>query len=165
MANPDSSNTFKQAMNQYICPTVGLYSAHDKNMYTIFFGGLSYGYFKYGQFETDEEIPFINQLTTIKIDKHGHYTQYIMWNEYPVIRSTQSNPGKRLLFGAGAQFFEAPGIPMYNNTVVKMDKLGHKPKLLGYIVGGIQSTLHNTNTMSDSAASPYIFKVTYVPGR
>ena len=32
--------------------------------------------------------------------------------------------------------------------------------MIGYIVGGIMSTLPNTNVRSDTAASPYIFKVT-----
>jgi hypothetical protein len=35
--------------------------------------------------------------------------------------------------------------------------------VVGFIVGGIQSTLPNTTAESDSAASPYIFTVTLVP--
>jgi hypothetical protein len=83
-----------------------------------------------------------------------------MSSEYPVIASTGSNPGNPLLFGAGAQFFRASGLPSYGNGVLDLDRLGgSQPHVIGYIVGGIMSTLPNTNTQSDTAASPYIFKV------
>ena len=48
--------------------------------------------------------------------------------------------------------------------MLNYDELGRAPVAVGYIVGGIQSTLPNTNTTSDSAASPYVFTVTLVPG-
>lgn len=161
MSNPAKPTTFKQGMNNYICASLGLFSQKHKKMYSLFCGGISFGFFNNGQFQTDSEIPFINQVTTIKRDSHGHYSQYLMNGTYPVILSTQSNPGNQLLFGAGAFFIPVDGIEMYDNGVIKLDALFHgkKSKLVGYIVGGIQSTLPNTNTTSDSAASPYIFKV------
>lgn len=156
---------FKQGMNNYACATLGLFSRRHEEMYTLLLGGLSYGFFDNGVFETDEEIPFINQVTTIKLDKHGDFKQYIMSGQYPVIISTQSNPGNPLLFGAGAYMIQNPSLPAYRNGVLKLDGLCKEPVLLGYIVGGIQSTLPNTNVASDSAASSYIFKVTLVPVR
>jgi hypothetical protein len=51
----------------------------------------------------------------------------------------------------------------YKNGVLKYDTLGSDPIVVGYIIGGIQSTLPNTNFSTDTAASPYIFKVTLVP--
>lgn len=157
-----SHHAFKQGMNNYVCPTLGLFGSSSRDMYTIFFGGISYGYFQNGIFLTDSEIPFINQITAIKINEKGHYKQYLLDDEYPVIYSTQSNPGNQLLFGAGAQFITREDLPMFPNGVLDLDKI-KKPTFVGYIVGGIQSTLPNTNTASDSAASPYIFKVTLIP--
>jgi hypothetical protein len=162
MDNPNDPRTFKQGMNNYICATLGLFSKKTRDMYTLFFGGISFGFFENGQFKTDSEFPFINQVTTIKLDSCGCYSQYLMDATYPLILSTQANPGNLLLFGAGAQFIPAANTPRYDNDVVKLDKI-HKPRLIGYIVGGIQSTLPNTNTQSDSSASPYIFKVTLIP--
>lgn len=162
MADPSLSSTFKQGMNNYTCATVGLFSKKERDMYNIFFGGISYGFFVDGVFQTDSELPFINQVTTIKIDKHGHFKQYLMKEEYPVILSTNSNPGNRLLFGAGSAFILADDLPIYPNGVIKWDKLFskcHSKRCIGYIVGGIQSTVPNTSVPSDSAASPYIFKV------
>ncbi len=159
MADPSNPSTFKQGMNNYVCPTIGMFSDHSENMYVVFFGGISFGFFQNGVFTTDSEIPFINQVTTVQLDKHNKYTQFLMDAQYPVILSTQSNPGNPLLFGAGAGFFPVDDLPTYRNEVIKFDKLEHQPRLIGYIVGGIQSTLPNTNVNADSAASPYIFKV------
>ena len=126
-------------------------------------GGISFGYFQGGTFQTDAQLPFINQVTTIKRDRDGVFAQYLMDAEYPVIPSTGSNPGNTLLFGAGATLIPADGLPKYNNGVLKSDRLRSNPILVGYIVGGIQSTLPNTSTSADTAASPYIFTVKLVP--
>lgn len=163
MANPSAASTFKQGMNNYICPTVGLFSNETQDMYVISFGGITYGFFVNGIFVTDPEFPFTNQVTTIKRNRKGVFSQYIMENEYPVIISTFSNPGNVLLFGAGGIFVEASRLPTYTNAVIKLDCIDGADVVIGYIVGGIQSTLPNTITPSDSAASPYIFKVTLRP--
>lgn len=162
MPNPADESTFKQAMNNYVSATVGIYTSKHSDMYTIFFGGITFGFFQNGQFMTDSELPFTNEITAVKIDKKGTYSQYLLPVEYPVIVSTASNPGNQLLFGAGAFFIPSENAPMYENEVVKFDKI-HHPQTIGYIVGGIQSTLPNTNVGSDSAASPYIFEVTVIP--
>lgn len=162
MADPDASDTFKQAMNNYVSATVTLHSPSTKDNYFLLLGGITYGYFDSGTFQTDNEIPFTNQITTVKRDSAGNYTQYLMAEEYPVILSTGSNPGNTLLFGAGAFFVNAADMPQYRNQVINFDKL-HSPVVLGYIVGGIMSTLPNTNDRTDSTASPYIFTVTLNP--
>lgn len=162
MANPAKSCTFKQGMNNYACPTLGIFSCKDDAVYTVLFGGISFGFFVDGHFQTDSEFPFINQFTTVKRNRKGHYTQHLMSAEYPVILSTQSNPGNQLLFGAGADFIPSKHLPRFNNDIAKLEDID-KPIVAGYIVGGIQSTLPNTNVLSDSAASPYIFKVTLIP--
>lgn len=161
MANPNLPTTFKQGMNQYVCATAGLYSRKYASMYNIFFGGISYGFFTNGVFMTDSGIPFINQVTTVQMDRNGNFTQYLMNSQYPVILSTRTHPGNTLLFGAGA-YFIARNISQYPNRVINLDNI-RQATVIGYIVGGIQSTLANTNTMADSAASQYVFKVTLVP--
>lgn len=161
MADPSSPSTFKQAMNHYVCANAGLYSRKNTAMYTVFFGGISYGYYQNGVLQTDAEIPFINQITTIKMDSNANFTQYLMNSEYPVILSTQANPGNPLLFGAGA-YFIGSNISQYPNRVINLDNI-RKPTVIGYIAGGIQSTLPNTNSQLDSSASAYVFKVTLVP--
>lgn len=162
MEDPSAASTFKQGMNNYVSATASLFSRSSKDMYVLQFGGISFGYFSGGTFTTDSDIPFINQVTTVKMDKSGSFTQYLMNAEYPVILSTGSNPGNRLIFGAGAYFFNASGAPYFRNKVFNLDKI-KRPTVLGYIVGGIMSTLANTNTQSDSTASPYVFRVVLTP--
>jgi hypothetical protein len=160
MPGPKKPKTFKQGMNNYVCPTLGLFSGKTGEMFVTLFGGISYGFFDAsGVFQTDTEIPFINQVTTIKYQLKTNFKQYLMDAVYPTILSTGTNPGNPLLFGASAEFFPSSNLPTYDNGVIKLDSLGHEPLVIGYIVGGIQSTLPNTNTMADSAASPYIFEV------
>lgn len=161
--NPHAPSTFKQAMNHYNCPAFGLYSTDSENMYVVFPGGISFGYFSGGAFLTDPEIPFINQVTTIKIDKHDRYTQYLMNGEYPFLVSTGSNPGNQLLFGAEAQFLPNEDIALFRNGVIQLDSLPDGPVVLGHILGGIMSTVPNTSTAADSTASPYVFTVRLVP--
>lgn len=156
--DPSLEGTFKQAMNHYNSASFGLYSVKNDAMYSVFAGGISFGYFSNGTFETDSEIPFINQVTTVKIDRHFHFTQHLMNVEYPVIPSTGSNPGNPLLFGAEAQFFPDGDIPLFANEVIQLDRL-KGPVRIGYIVGGIMSTLPNTSSSFDSTSSPYVFEV------
>ncbi len=159
MPDPLNPNTFKQGMNNYVAPYVSLFSKKSGEMFTLLFGGLSYLIYSGGSFSEDPQIPFINSVTTIKIDSQGDFSQYIMNNEYPVIESEFANFGNLLFFGTSATFFPASGLSLFPNQVVSLDSIGSEPVLLGYIVGGIQSTYANTTEITDSSASPYIFSV------
>lgn len=165
MADPEDPNTFKQAMNNYNSACVGLFSDEYKGMFVVLFGGISYGYFENGKLKTDDELPFINQITAIRLDRNGHFKQFKLKGSFPKILSTATNPGNRLRFGAASQFILANNLPIFSNEVIKFDKLEKCQQLIGYIVGGIQSTLPNTTSPSDSAASPYIFEVFLKPKR
>ncbi len=160
MANPLLEETFKQGMNNYVCPTVGLYSKDSKEMYILICGGISYQYFDANnELQSDPEFPFINQVTTVEINKHGQFKQYIMNNQYPEIEvSAGPHAGNPYLFGAGAYFIPADDLPDRENGVFKLDKIKNST-VLGYIVGGIMSKVANTADRTDSLASPYIFKV------
>ncbi len=168
MADPTRPRTFKQGMNNYTSATLGV-SSNTGDMYTVLLGGISFGFFNGGVFQTDAEFPFINQVTAIKIDPQGRFSQFLMDAEYPVVLSNQSNPVlgcagavgcQPLLFGAGAQLIPAANLPAFDNGVLKLERLSSNPVVVGYIVGGIQSSLPNTNVASDSGASPLIFTVT-----
>ncbi len=161
MADPSLPTTFKQGMNNYNSATVSLLSGTG-DMFFILFGGITFEYYQNGMFKTDSEIPFTNEITVVKRDSSGIYTQYLLPTTYPIILSTGPHLGNRLLFGAGAKFIPVPGIPMSGNGVLDLAQIT-TPTVIGYIIGGIQSTLHNTNTQLDSAASPYIFEVILTP--
>lgn len=161
MADPGLATTFKQGMNNFACPHVELLSKNG-SMYILLFGGITYEYFENGEFITDAELPFTNQVTVVKRSKRGTYKQYLLPTEYPTIPSTGSNPGNTLLFGASGKFMPAAGVPAYTNGVLDLAKI-KCPTTIGYIIGGVQSTVPNTSTPSDTAASPYVFKVVLTP--
>lgn len=171
MLNP---NAFAQGMNNYNCPVLGLYSEKTNDMYTVLFGGISFLYSVNGGFYSpggsfieDAELGFTNDITTIRIDSSGKYEQYFMSATYPSIPPTFGTaPGPELLFGSGANFIPVKGLPAYPNSVFALDKLGSSPIVLGYIVGGIESSMIETDSETgnvDTHASNLIFKVTLIP--
>lgn len=161
MADPNLPATFKQGMNIYNSAHAELLSQAG-DMYSILFGGITFESFQAGQFLTHPGFPFTNQVSVVKRDVNGVYSQYLLSTQMPRIVSTNANPGNPLLFGAGARFMPTEKIHRYANGVLDLAKI-KKPKVIGYIIGGIQSTLPETNSSADSSASPYIFKVILTP--
>jgi len=159
MADPNLDSTFKQGMNIYRSSTLRMFSDVNKQMYIVIFGGITFESYTNGQFVTDSEIPFTNQVTVVKIDKDNKYNQYLLNTTFPIIQSHGTNPGNTLLFGTGSCFIPATNLLSYENGVFDLDYLENKQTTVGYIVGGIQSTVPNTTSQLDSAASPYIFRV------
>ena len=133
-------------------------------MYTVVMGGISFGYFANGIFQTDGEMPFINQVTTIRIDPQGLFTQYLMDAEYPLIPSTGSNPGNPLPVRSGRGVLSVHlRCPCSTTASCSSSGWGRRPSSSATSPAASQSTVPNTAQRSDSAASPYIFKVTLIP--
>lgn len=161
MPDPIDPSTFKQGMNNYDSANIVLYSKKENTNYIVLLGGMTF--LTSPSDAGDPELPFTNIVTTLKVDSNGNIQQCLMDGSYPVIPSTFSNPGNTLLLGAGAFFFPADKMPLYPNDVYSLDALQDGPVVLGYIVGGIASTLPNTNTQADSGGSPYVFRVILTP--
>lgn len=163
MADPNLPGTFKQGINNYNSATLGMFSEATGDMYNLILGGITYQEYVNGEFVGDSELPFTNHVTTIKIDKDDQYTQYLMSDEYPFIPVSPLEPDQPLRFGSGATFINAPGVPTYENGVIKFDEIHDCPYFAGYIAGGIQSTVANTSDEEQSTASSRIFKVYVLP--
>ncbi len=193
MLDPNNPDTLAQSMNNYSCANAGLYSQKTNTMYTLLFGGISGAIISDGSncsMDADPQnncctawvpapgnvftvccnLPFTNDITTIEIDTNGIYRQYIMREKYPIIPVTPipcpgySPPANtQFWFGANAVFIPNEKMPTYPNGVIALDKLSKTPTFIGYIVGGIASTVTDTNCTTDTQASNYIFKVTITP--
>lgn len=174
MPDPADPATFKQGMNNYTCANLGLFSQKCNNMYIVLFGGLSYLIVSDGKASSCNEspppegtvftecmfVPFVNDVTTVRIDSKGKYQQYLMSAKFPtIIADFGSGKGGPIWYGTNAMFFLAEDIPVYSNEVINLDKLGKGPVLLGYITGGIASSVTFTNFTTDTQASAYVFKV------
>jgi len=190
--NPLKPNTFApfaQGMNNYECPNLGLYSEKTGDMYTLFFGGISFLYTINGGLYSpggslceDSDLGFTNDVTAIRIDASGNYQQYLMSATFPSIATTFGhcpppmfpitcmnvvlNKSPVLLYGASGFFLGLPGLPYYPNSVLALDQLGSSPILLGYIVGGIESSAAETCSQignADTHPSTRIFSVKLIP--
>lgn len=160
MKNASDPTAFKQGMNVYSSSAISLYSNRNKAMYNIFFGGLTYQYFNNGSLVTDSSIPYTNQIVTIKMDSQGIFTEHLMSTSMPTIPDPA--PLGYLFFGTAAYFF-ANNISAYPNQVLNYDYI-RKPTVIGYIVGGIQSTvLNTTDPVTQTNSSRYIFEVSLQP--
>lgn len=161
-SDPAAPGTFKQGMNGYDCAKLGLFSESTGRMHEILFGGISLEDYDPATqtFTVDNNLPFINQITSLVVDASGHYSQHRI-GEFPAIYDDNQN---RLRFGANAEFFLAPGIPTYDNGVIELDELTSETTL-GYIFGGLFANAPNTQgvTGAVSGASNEIFTVTYTP--
>jgi len=156
MANPSAPGTFKQAMNNYHCPTINLYSPSLNQNAIVLTGGISLQTFNGNRFVTDQEDPFTSQSTLVIRDAAGKYKQYYLGDLYPNI--TDPNTGTPWLFGASAEFLTNPDLPL-TNGMINMDALTPGTNL-GYIYGGIAAEVPNDG---NSTASSELFAVTYNP--
>jgi hypothetical protein len=162
MADPTLPGTFKQGMNNYRSAKIGLFSERANQMHEMLFGGISLEDYDRttNTFIVDNNLPFINQITSLVTDQDGNYSQNLI-GEFPAIFD---QAGNRLRFGTDAEFFLAPGVPTYDNGVIKMDELTQQ-QAIGYIFGGIFSNMPNTRGIAGaySGASNDIFEVIYTP--
>ncbi len=161
MDDPAHPDTFKQGFNGYHSAKLGLFSEDRGEMHEVLFGGISVQYLnpQTMQVETDNDLPFVNDITSLVVDPAGNYSQHWI-GEFPVINDLE---GKRLRFGSSAEFFLAEGIETFENGVIKLDELT-QPTTLGYIFGGIMANGPHTrsgNPPATSAASNIIFAVVY----
>jgi hypothetical protein len=162
MANPNLASTFKQGMNNYQVAKVGLYSASIGQMSEVLFGGISLQYLDTASnsIVTDNNLPFVNDISAVAIDSAGNYTQNYL-GQFPTLLDLSGN---QLRFGADAEFIPADGISTYDNGVINLDNLT-TTTVIGHIFGGIVANAPQTRVSPStlSAASNQIFEVVFVP--
>lgn len=143
---------YQQFFSQYTSPNIGLYSASQSSMYTIFLGGIGvYSYdFTTGKLTADNFLPFVKDVTTlVQTDKGSQ--EYEMPSQLPGF------------YGAEARFFTNPQLSAYSNGVIQLDSLTQSVTL-GYMYGGIFSTAANTEDQNkQTMATNALFKVVLVP--
>ena len=153
--NVDSSgyqvnNSFEQFYNHYHCAVLPLYSEAANEMSTVFFGGIAQYYNNNGTRVKDDNVPFVKTIAVVSRDANGLMTETVLPVEMPGY------------LGAGAEFIPNGNLAQFSNGVFKLDSIVDDSVLLGYIYGGINSTLANIffiNNGSQSSANSQIFKV------
>jgi hypothetical protein len=158
MADPTDPATFKQGFNAYHSAKLGLFSEATGDMYEVLFGGIGVQYLdpQTMEIQTDNQLPFQNDITAVKLDATGHFSQYHL-GFFPEL--TDAN-GQLLRFGSGAEFFPTGGVDSLGNGVLRLDALGRETTL-GYIFGGIMANSPQVRGVPGavSSASNAMFEV------
>lgn len=141
---------FEQQFSHYHTATLSAWHKSSHTMYAVFFGGIAQ-YYKdsAGKTVKDNDVPFVKTISVVE-RKNGTLKEYAV---------PEAMPG---YFGAAAEFIPAGNKLFSGNGILQLDRLGKKPVLAGYIIGGIDSQAPNVfwgNAASSSRASPVIWKV------
>jgi hypothetical protein len=161
MDDPANASSFKQGFNNYHSAKLGLYSEASGEMHEVLFGGISLQYVNdANQVVTDLAMPFVNDVTSLVVDAAGNYSQHWL-GRFPEF---DDNEGKRLRYGANAEFFLADGVETFANGVIKLDSLAG-PTNVGYIFGGLETNAPHIRGVPNakSAAANTIFRVVLIP--
>ena len=150
------NDAFSQYYNQYHCAHVPLYNKRSNEMHNLFFGGISQFTDSVGNLIRNDNVPFVKTIARVTRDGNGKMTEIKM----PIWMPT--------FLGASSEFIRVESIPKYNNEVIKLDELQSGSTLIGYIVGGINSSLSEIFWINDgtkSSANSEVFKVYVVKNR
>lgn len=144
---------FNQLLNHYHSGQLGIYDSVSNIMHNIFFGGMAQYYFDAGgNLIQDNEVPFVSTIAKVTRSSNGSMTE----------TKIGDLPG---LTGSGSELILNPNLPLYPHDVIKLNQLVQDTVLVGYLVGGIESSapnIFNFNTGTQSSASNTVYKVLLV---
>ena len=146
------NNNFNQYLSQYHSAIVPVFDIANNAMHTIFFGGMSqYTLDNNGNLVQDDNVPFVKTISKVTRSGDGAMIESKLSIEMPA------------LLGSGAEFIPLLGNDYYiDGEIVNLNNLPLGNTLIGYIYGGIESSLENIFFINDgtqSIASNQIFKV------
>lgn len=144
------NNSFDQKYNHYHSAVMPVYDKASATTFTVFFGGIARYYPDDNNTIVDnKEVPFTKTISVIIRKDHKQEEIYL-----PV-----QMPG---YLGAAAEFIFMPDTKMFKEGVVDLNFLKAEELMIGYIVGGINSSNRNVfrdNAGNESSASNKIIKV------
>ncbi len=146
---------FNQLLANYHSAKVPIYDSIYNVMHTVFFGGIAQYYFNdQNELVEDTQVPFVRTISKV--------TRYPDW--FMLERKLNIEmPG---YMGAGAEFIPAND-SFYSHEILYLSRLPYEKVLVGYIFGGIHSSLPNIFFINDgtqSWASNVIFRVYVIRG-
>ncbi|MBL7888634.1 MAG: T9SS type A sorting domain-containing protein [Bacteroidia bacterium] len=146
------NNTFSQYLSQYHSAKMPLWDSTNNEMHSIFFGGMS----RYtldtstNTLIDDVNVPFVKTISRVTRESNGNMMEYKLPIEMPA------------LLGSGAEFINISSDAYLKEGIISLNRLPMARTLVGYIYGGIESTLPNIffiNNGTQSVASSRLFKV------
>lgn len=144
-------NDFNQYLNQYHSAHLPIWDGTNQAMHTVFFGGISrYTLDENDQLVDDPDVPFVNTISKI-----------VRLSDNSMEESKIGEmPG---LLGSGAEFIPIENTAWYDEqAILLLSAIPAEKVLIGYVVGGIESSAPNifrSNTGTQSDASTRVFEV------
>lgn len=141
---------FTQYFNHYHCAYLPIYDQNADQMHTLFFGGIAQFYKEKDVLVQDNDVPFVNTITDVSRSNSG---------ELKETRLSTTMPG---YLGAGSVFIFDSEAQFIDDDILDASMIGVEYQDVGYIYGGIRSSLPNIfwiNTGQESEASQTIYKV------
>lgn len=151
-SNYTVNNSFTQYLSQYHSAKIPVFDANTTTMHTLFFGGMSqYTLNAVNNLVQDDNVPFVKTISKVTRLIDGSMQEVKLHIEMPT------------LLGAGAEFIPLKSSGYYiDDEILDLNAIPNPKTLVGYIVGGIESTLPNIffiNNGTQSSASNVVFKV------
>ena len=148
--NHQAHEDFNQYFNHYHCAHLPIYDKEKDDMHTLFFGGIAQFYLENGVVVQDNDVPFVSTIADVKRSSIGEMTESVLSTEMPGY------------LGAGSVFILNDEVALADNGILDGTVIGDDFQDVGFIYGGIRSSLPNIfwlNTGEESEASATIFKV------
>lgn len=147
--------TFNQYLSNYHCATTSLYDSVNNVMHMLFYGGISQYYYENGSLVKDDNVPFVNTISSVSRGPNGILKEYELPNRMPN------------LIGASAEFLLNEDIPHTKADIIKLHTFNKDTILIGHILGGISSTSRNpfvANQTENTVADENIYEVRLIKG-
>jgi len=144
-------DSFEQQFSHYHSTCVSVYRQSANQMDNLFFGGMA----RFipdpetGEIINDPLVPSVNTISQVSRFKDGHMEEYVLHSKMPG------------LLGASANFIPVQGIPLIHGKIVDYDNLPAGKTLIGYSVGGLESTEPNVflRPTGTSSSTNRIFEI------
>ena len=144
------NNSFKQKFSHYHSAVLPLYDKTTASMYTVFFGGIARYYpGSNGKIMDNKDVPFTKTISIIT-RKEGKVEETYLPLQMPGYS------------GTAAEFIFTEGIQMFKGGIADINLLKEGEELIGYIMGGINSSSKNIfwdNTGNESKANGKLIRV------
>lgn len=135
-------NGFNQYLNQYHSAVIPVYDSAQNEMHSLFMGGISQYFVDIsGNQIQNDSVPFVNTISRVTRYPNGSMQEFF---------TGQRMPG---LLGSSAEFIVDQNVPIYKNGVIKWNQLTADTNFIGYVVGGIKSSLPNIFWINDGTQS------------
>ncbi len=122
---------FNQYLSHYHSARATLYESSSGATHTLFFGGMSQFYYDGEQLIEDPLVPFVKTISLVTREANGDFSEHRLPLEFQELN------------GASSEFIPNLDLPHHPSEFFYADEIEGEDFIIGYIYGGIGSSLLN----------------------